>query len=284
MRASRSLGHQILVWSAIVAGLVWTIFPFLWAFLYSIKPAKLDYGAALLPFVQFRPTLDHWRWEWLQRGDSEGLGRAMLTSAVVAGAVAVLAIGLGLLGAAGLIRIRRARLPLGPIVALLLLPRAIPSVTIAAPLSMVARRIGLIDTKIALIAIHTTLALPLALLVLHAGLTELPVDLFDAARLDGATNLQVLRQIALPLLRPMLVAVGFLCFALSWNEYLLALYNFGHRTITAPVAMALVEDRDGIQFDHLGTHVVLVTLPPLVLAFATQRFIVRGLSLGAVQG
>jgi multiple sugar transport system permease protein len=80
------------------------------------------------------------------------------------------------------------------------------------------------------------------------------------------------------------LTAGTLAFALSWNDYLFAVTNHEKHAATAPLAIAALEARDGVQFEYVGSHLVLVLLPPLVLAVLSRRFIVRGLTMGAISG
>ena len=168
------------------------------------------------------------------------------------------------------------------LVVLFLLPRALPPVVTYLPASLLAWRFGMNDTRLALVCFDTTLALPLTILVLHSAVRELPLEVLEAARLDGTGPLGLLLRFIVPLLRPAVVAVGFLSFVASWNEFLFAFTNHGERTIMPSVVVALLEDRDGIPFEHVGSHLTLIVLPPLLLAFVAQRYLVRGMTLGAV--
>lgn len=271
------------VWFAIVLALLWTLFPFYWALVYSVKPTPLEYRPLLLPFVQFRPTLAHWRWEWDARHDIDGLEAGLVNSTVVALATAACSVAVGFAAAIGLGKVRRTwrrgRIVLG----LLLLPRLVPPIVTVIPLFLLAVATGLRDTLLALVLAHTVLALPLAVVVLDSGLRDVPRDLIDAASLDGASTARVMLQIVAPLLRPLLLAVGTLSYALSWNEFLLAQTNHVSRAATMPLAVAFLQDRDGVPFTRTGSHLVLIALPPLALALLTQRALARGLSLGAVR-
>jgi ABC-type glycerol-3-phosphate transport system permease component len=152
-----------------------------------------------------------------------------------------------------------------------------------APLFLLSRQVHLHDTLAALVLIHTSLAIPLGVIVLDGAIRDIPRDLLDAARLDGATGLRIAWQIVAPLLLPVLVAIGTFSFALSWVEYLFALTNHAAGAFTLTLSVAFLEERDGVQFEHVGSHLVLVLLPPLVLGLLAQRAVARGLSLGAVR-
>ncbi len=269
---------------AIVLGalLIWTLFPLWWALALSIKQPQDFFTAKFIPFWQFRPTLDNWRAEWIWFDDPAGLGRGLANSALVAAATALISLVLGGLAAFGLILRRYNGLPVWRLVTLILLPRVLTPIIWALPFSLLMVRFHLQDTRLALIFAHTTLTLPLAVLILHSAMKDIPMELLDAARVDGANWLTALGRIVAPLLAPAALATGALCIVQSWNEFLFALMNVQQRAQTAPLAIASLITKDGIEFKFVGAHLVMVMLPPLLLALAAQQVIVRGLSLGAL--
>lgn len=281
--ATRRL-RQNFSYVVVALAVVWTLFPIWWAFALSIKQPLDFFTAKVLPFVQFQPTLDHWRYEWQAFDDPAGLGHGLTNSLIVATLTSGLSLALGSLTAFGLTLRQRRRRPIWPLVILFLLPRLLPPVVIALPFAALMDRLGLTDTILALIIAHTTLALPLAILILYSTIAELPTDLLDAAQVDGCGLFEVLRRIIIPLLLPALLATGALCFAQSWNEFLYALMNVQQQAQTAPLAIAALLNKDGIEFEYVGSHLLLVTLPPLLLAMLARRYLVRGLTLGAVKG
>jgi multiple sugar transport system permease protein len=106
----------------------------------------------------------------------------------------------------------------------------------------------------------------------------------EAARVDGASRFQAFVRIALPLVTPGLVATWILCLAFSWNEFLFALSLTSKSAIPMPVIIAGAEHTQGVQFWFVGVRTLLTMLPPMILALLAQRYIVRGLTLGAVKG
>ena len=249
----------------------------------SIKHPMDFFTAKALPFVQFQPTLDHWRYEWQAFDDPAGMGRSLVGSLIVATATTVVSLALGILAAYGLTLHHRQRRSLRLFIGLILLPRIIPPVVVALPFAEIIRGIGLADTYLALIIAHTTLALPLAVLLLYSVLLELPGEVLDAARVDGCGPLHLLRFIVVPLIFPVLLATGALCFALSWNEFLFALMNVQQRVQTVPLVVASLLNKDGVEFEYVGSHLIMVMLPPVLLALLARRYIVRGLSLGMLK-
>jgi multiple sugar transport system permease protein len=291
-RISASMKHsttgqrltQAFAYVVMALALVWTFFPFYCAFVLSIKLPGDFWTSKYVPFLQFRPTLAHWLQEWQVLRDPVGLGRGISNSLVVGLASTVIGLVLGSLAAYGLRISRRGAFAIWPVLAIFLLPRLVVPMILIIPFTGMMRWLGLGDTLVALIFAHTTFMLPLVVLFLYSGMLELPDELMDAARIDGCGELSVLRRIVVPLLAPMLLAAGVLALAWSWNEFFFALTNAQTRSWTAPLSIASLITKDGIEFDYVGSHLLLVMLPPTLLVLLGSRNIVRALSFGTVKG
>ncbi len=264
--------------------LAWTLFPLLWAVSLSLKQPIDFFTAKFVPFVSFQPTLDNWRAEWRNFDDPVGMGHSLGNSLLVAIVSSSISLVLGSLAAFALTQGRLSRNQVWRWMALSLLPRILPPAVIAIPYAALVTLIHMNDTAIALIFAHVALSLPLVILMMRSVMIELPANLIEAAQVDGCGWMGALWRIALPLLVPALLSVGTLCFAQSWNEFPFALLNVQHHMPTAPLAVAALLNKDGIEFEFVGSHLVLVTLPPLLVGLLAQRFLVRGLSLGMVTG
>ena len=129
------------------------------------------------------------------------------------------------------------------------------------PLMAILAQIGLGDTYLALVVANTSLGLPLAALILFLAFAQLPEEILAAAHLDGCSGFAAFRHIVLPLLRPAAAASFLLCAAQSWNEFLYALFNVQHQAQVVTLAVAALLTKDGVEFDYVGSHLVLVLLP-----------------------
>jgi multiple sugar transport system permease protein len=266
--------------AAMGLALLWTLFPIWWAFALSIKHPPDFFTARALPFVQFQPTLDNWRAEWRALGDPAGLGRGLANSMIVAGAASATSLALGGLAAFGLALRNQSSRPVWPFFACLLLPRVLPPIVSALPFAIIMRWLGMDDTIPALVIAHTTMALPLATLILYGAIADLPAELLSAAQIDGCGLLETLALVVAPQLGPALLASAALCFAQSWNEFLYALLNVQQRAQTAPLAIAALLNKDGVEFEYVGSHLLMVLLPPLIVTLLSQRYVVHMLALG----
>jgi multiple sugar transport system permease protein len=159
-----------------------------------------------------------------------------------------------------------------------------PVVLLIVPLFVLFRELGLLDTYLALIMGHATFTLPFAIWLMTSYIDGIPPDLDEAASIDGATRMQVLRLVILPLVVPGLVAVGIYLFIASWNEYLFALMLAGRNVRTVTVALQMFIGENEIHWGLLTAGGTLVALPATLLFLLAQRRLVGGLTGGAVKG
>lgn len=145
------------------------------------------------------------------------------------------------------------------------------------------RMVGLYNTYAGLILAHLTLNLPLVLWMMSVFVREVPMELEEAARIDGASTPVLLWRVIVPVILPGLVATGLLAFIFSWNEFAVALNLTARQTATVPVAIAKFAQEFEIQYTQMAASSVLSLLPALVLLLLGQRYIVRGLLVGAIK-
>jgi multiple sugar transport system permease protein len=158
-----------------------------------------------------------------------------------------------------------------------------PIVLIIIPLFVLMRNIGLLDTFIGIILGHSTFAVPFSIWMLTSYINAIPKDLDEAARIDGATTLEVLRLIILPVVMPGLVTTGIYIFVTSWNEYLFAMMLSGQNVRTVTVALQLFIGEFSVQWGLLTAAGTLIALPVTLLFLLVQKRLVSGLTSGAVK-
>jgi multiple sugar transport system permease protein len=159
----------------------------------------------------------------------------------------------------------------------------VPVLTLLGPWYVAFRELGLYDTRTALIVTHVTINLPMTVWLLRAFFREIPPEIVEAAQVDGCGPFDVFRRIVLPLVLPGLIAAGILAFVFSWNEFPIALTLTSRVTATVPVAIARFAQQYEIQHAQMAAASVISTIPAVILMFLGQRFIVSGLTLGAVK-
>ncbi|MEN2983319.1 MAG: carbohydrate ABC transporter permease [Thermus sp.] len=266
-RGLRHLAHALL-WAYSLAFLL----PLLWTLRSALLPEGLAYA---LP-----PAWGPWTLENFAQVLQGPLGRAFRNSFLVAGLVVLL----GLPLAAGLgYALARHRLGGEPLRFAVLATQMLPPIVLALPLFALFRAVGLSGSLWALVLAYLAFALPFMAWLLLGFFQGLPRELEEAAYVDGASPYQAFFRVVLPLSAPGLFAAGVLGFLLSWNEFLFALLLSGRETQTVPVALSALVTQRGVLFAQVAAGVVLSVIPVALLARTVDRYLVEGLTLGAVK-
>jgi trehalose/maltose transport system permease protein len=254
------------------------LFPLVVALSSSFKQGAGLFSPALWPAA---PTLANYTAVFAD----QPFGQNLFNSVLVATTVVGVSLGLGLMAAWALGRVRfRGR---GLLLALILSASMLPQVAVLSGMFELVRGLGLYDTLGALVLADLVLTLPFTTWVLVTFMRQLPGELEDAAAMDGVGVLALVFRVYLPLLWPALVATGLLAFIAAWNEFLFALtFTLSNDVRTVPVAIALISTPSGFElpWGQITAASVIVTLPLVALVVVFQRRIVSGLSAGAVKG
>ena len=282
MKKNRWSAKRILLGIAIAFCIAWATFPFYWAVTTSLrKPAETFTVAGLaIPFVQFKPTLENWAAELKV---PENL-KAVKNSVIIAVTSAIFATMLGTMAGYGLARFQFYKIKNADITIWFLSQRVLPPVVVAIPFFLLAKQFNALDKVSTLIVLNTTFNLPFAVIIMSQLFKELPIELEQAAMVDGYSRIGAFFKVALPLSTPGLVATGIICLAFAWNEFMFALIMAQRNAITLPYIISGASDTRGIQFWFIATRALMAMVPPTILALTVQKFIVRGLTFGAVKG
>lgn len=162
--------------------------------------------------------------------------------------------------------------------------RMLPPVAIVIPIYILFQRLGMLDTRTALVVAYVAANLPIAVWLLRDYFRTIPLELEESAAIDGANRYQILWRIVLPLSLPGLVATFLFIFVLAWNEYLLALFLSSAKAQTMPLLVAAQNATRGPQWWYMSVLILLMIGPVIALAIMLERYIARGLLLGAVRG
>lgn len=273
-----AIGWAGLRWTIIGLALLAVLVPFLWLVTTSFK-LESDYLAYPPRFIPDTWTLEGYR-ILFQR---EQLGHYFLNSLVITLASTALSVALGSMAAYGL---SRAALPFrlnGIIAFWMLLTRMYPAIATAIPYFLIIRNLNLLDTRWALIITHTAFNLPFVVWLMIGFFQELPRELERAAKVDGCNAWQRFTRIVLPISGPAIVATSILAAILSWNEFLFAVMLTRNEARTLPVVMAGFITDKGLLWNQMTALGVITVLPVMLFAIAVQRYLVRGLTLGAVK-
>ncbi|WP_216870293.1 carbohydrate ABC transporter permease [Modestobacter excelsi] len=161
--------------------------------------------------------------------------------------------------------------------------RMLPIVAGLLPIYLFAQWSGLLDNIWLLIVLYTAMNLPIAVWMMRSFLAEVPVEILEAASMDGAGLILTLRRVVAPIVLPGMAATSLICFIFSWNELLLARTLTGTRAGTAPVYLTGFVTSQGLFLAQVCAAAFAVSLPVLIAGFAAQDKLVQGLSLGAVK-
>jgi len=264
-------------WLLVALILAYSLFPFYYAVITSLKTGSELFTVDYLPH--------HWAWSnYLDLFRQQSFGTNLLNSVLVAGSVVALSLLLAVTAAyaLGRIRFRGRRLLLLAILAVSMFPQ----VAVLSGLFELIRGLGLYNRLPGLVLAYLIFTLPFTVWVLTSFMRGLPVELEEAAIMDGAGPLTILFRVFMPLLAPALVSTGLLAFIAAWNEFLFALtFTLTNEQRTVPVAIALLSGASAYElpWGHIMAASVLVTVPLVLLVLVFQRRIVAGLTAGAIK-
>jgi multiple sugar transport system permease protein len=261
--------------------LIWTLLPIYNMFLIALSDDGDEFSGYAWPedwnWDSFRVVVqqDYWYLEhfWRQLGNSFYMATAtMMLTVLIASLVSF---------ALGRMRLRRAWL----VTNIALLTYALPTAFLLIPFIHLMRVYGLTDSLWSVIAAEVTFATPYAILVLNGYSKLIPLELDESAKVDGATPLQMYFRIYLPLMAPALVAVGVYAMLLAWNEYVYQyLLISSPRNATVAVAMTQFFDSDEAPWNYMMATALIYSLPPVAIYFVLRRYMIAGLTMGAVKG
>jgi multiple sugar transport system permease protein len=276
----RQLRYGLLSLLAIVAAMAF-LFPLYWGFSTSLRTPLETFTIAGfgIPWINFTPTLDNWI-DQLQVPETQD---ALVNSTLIATCATLLALALGTPAAYALARFRFELVHNRDLAIFFFAQRVLPPVATVIPFYLVIRTLGLLDTHLALVLVNATFILPFVVVILRQGFLDLPIELEESALVDGADHWGAFWRVALPLAAPVIAATGLIIFGRAWNEFLFALAIAGKGAITIPVHMAGTAGTRGVQFWYLAVRQMIAIIPPVLIALIAQRYIIRGLTLGAVK-
>ena len=261
-------------------------FPILWLLSASFS-TQVELFTVPIHWIPLHPTLSNYLDILIPSQATSSVPRtfaaSLLNSFKISSAVTIVSIFLGSIAAYALVRIPfkfNRTIQLGVIAT-----RMIPEVSLVLPLFIIATSLQLINKPIVLIIAYLSFALPYTIWMLIAFFGTIPVELEEAARLDGCNRLGILLRIVLPISGPGLVSTAMFTFLLAWDEFFYALiFTSTLASKTAPVAMAEFIGRYAMNTTGMMAGGILAALPPVILAFIFQKYIVSGLTAGSVKG
>jgi len=254
------------------------LFPF-----YVIVTTALKTETAIFawpPAWNFKPTLQSFYNAMFVFGGRSAVSY-LINSVIISGVSTFLAVVLGAMAAYGFTRFFFAGKR--HLAFWILSTRFAPPVAFIVPIYLMVQKVGLLDSHIALIIIYTAMNLSLVIWILRGFFAEIPIEIEEAALVDGYSRLQIFWRVAVPLVRPGIVSTAILSAVFSWNEFLYATVLTQSRAATLPVYLAGFSNSMGLAWGEYMAVGTIAVLPILCFTFALQKHLVRGLTFGAVK-
>lgn len=253
---------------------LFALFPLLWMILLSFKSDAEMFNTTFI----FTPTLDNYKFVLLH---TPYFWR-FLDNLIVSGGAVILSVIVGVPAAYALARFQfKGKEDLAFTI---LSFKFAPEMLVVLPLLIIYNRVGLYDSYIGLIWVYQLITMPLLIWVLRGYFEDIPVEVEQAALLDGYTWYQVFLKILLPLIRPGLVAAALLSFIFAWNSFTFPLILAGVKIIPVTVEALRYIGTDTVRYGQMAVAATVTALPEVILALLIQKHLVRGLSFGAVKG
>ena len=285
MQAKTFTMADLVRYTLAIALLILFLFPIFWMITTSFKPPP-DILTRPVKWV-FEPTLSNYVYAFEERNFAMFIKNTLIVSLISTTLVVVL----GCLASYSFARYNPGE---GHLMFFILTTRMMPAIAVIIPFFVIFKWIGNtaigealflgLDKQGTLVVCYTVFNLPFAIWLLHSFFQDIPVELEDSARLDGYSRLQVLRRVVLPLAAPGIAVTAIFCLIFSWNEFLFAFLLTRDVARTITVGVAGFWTQRGILWGPLSAAATVCVLPMLIFALLLQRYIVRGLTFGAVRG
>jgi sorbitol/mannitol transport system permease protein len=266
---SGRIGWGIIAWVLAIAFFL----PVLWMVITAFKPESA--AETWPPKFVFSPTLAEFRLVFA------GWGPFVTHSAVatIGSTILVLVLGVPAAYALSVRPVRRWRDGLFFFIS----TKMLPIVAAIGPLYVIALKAHLLDTIWLLIILYTAMNLPLAIWMIRSFMLEVPGELLEAARLDGAGRMREMTEVIMPVISPGLVSTALICVIFAWNELFLALNLTVTNAATMPMYLISSVPQEGLYIAHLSAAATVASVPVIIVGWIAQRSLVRGLSMGAIK-
>jgi len=280
MRRHRSSVWTIITVVVLLVALLLFMFPVVWMFLTSFK-TKPEYFSYPPVFIPHHFSLQNYYNAMALPPNGRGGLQGLHDSLIIALSTTLVSVLVGALAAYSLARFKTGGENLS---FWILSTRMFPPVASAVPLFLIFKQVKLLDTHLALIIANTIFNLPFVIWLLKSFFEDLPVELEEAALIDGCSHWQAFRKIALPLITPGLVATALFSFIFAWNEFMFALLFTRRNVRTLTVIVPSLVGGHEVLWGEIAAIGVVAIIPGIVLSLLLQRYLIRGLTLGALKG
>lgn len=265
-------------YAALLTALILSVLPIFWLVLSSFR-YTVDIFSFKIQLIPTRLTLEH----YFSVFRSISLGIYLRNTIIVSFAVTAITLVIGTLASYAITRIKF--IGQGVFQGMLLIARMLPVITALVPLFLIISNFKLLNTFFALIITHVAFKLPVTIWLMQGFIASIPLELEEAAKLDGCTALQILRKVITPLILPGFVASGVIAFLFTWNDLIIAII-LASTEKTQPMSVGLTNFflEHGIDWGPMSAAAVIMQVPAFLFAFFAQRYLIQGLTAGAVKG
>jgi arabinogalactan oligomer/maltooligosaccharide transport system permease protein len=279
----KEVAKSMAIHAALVVVSVATLYPLLWVIKLSLEPGE-GLLASLNPWPS-HATLSNFR-AVIGATDPHGrylFGRQLLASVLVSTATTLIGVSLATTAAYALSRFIFPAKKLS--MQILLIAQMFPAVLVSIPLYAILQRLGLLNSHLGLALIYSTSSLPFCVWMLKGYFDTIPKELEEAAAMDGASPLQILLRVVLPVARPALAVTALFSFMTAWNEFILAATFLNDAVLfTLPVGIQSYIGEYRAEWGKFAAGALIVSVPVMGLFFVLQRHLVSGLTAGSVKG
>jgi multiple sugar transport system permease protein len=255
---------------------IWTLVPI---FVVVTNSLKVEMDIFTVPFkLFFAPTLGNYH-----RAFAMGeFGRYFLNSMIIAFSSSFLSVTLGVLAAYGFTNIRERHAKLLNVV--LIVGKSVPAITVLLPLFVILSKVHLLGTYFGPVITHTSINLPFVIWLIIGFINDIPSDLATAAEIDGCSKMQALWLIIVPILTPAIASAVILSLQYSWNEFMFSLMLTNIDTYTLPAGISKFVGSISVDWGKSSAAATVTMVPIIIAGFFAQKYLVRGMTLGAVKG
>lgn len=267
---------KFLTYFAIAVVLIWVLFPIFWVIMGSFK--SKEQASAIPPVWIFNPSIENYISAFIRRNFGNLFVNSLIATLTSTAVVLLLS------SLAGYALARFKVVGKKNIMFWILSVRMFPPIATIIPIFLLFNKLGLIDTRLGLMLLYIAFNLPFAIWIMRSFFAEIPSELDDAAMVDGCSPWQAFARIILPLAAPGLSATAIFCMMFSWNEFLFAMIISRAQTQTLPVGVMGFITQRGVLWGEMSAAATIIMTPMIIFTFLVQRYLIRGLTFGAVKG
>jgi arabinogalactan oligomer/maltooligosaccharide transport system permease protein len=279
MKRLESVAAHLLVAVAVA----FAVYPLLWVISVALSPDAMSDHARALPWPEHASLASFSAVLGLHDGHGAIFARQVVNSLVVSLATAAVAVGVATPAAYALARFPFVGKTWG--LRVLLATQMFPAVASAVPLYLLLETMHLLDSRAGLVLVYASTAVPFAIFQMRGAFEAVPVDLEEAAMVDGATRAQAFWRVALPAVRPAIAVTMLFAFMSAWNEFILAATLLSRQSAyTLPIVLQAYVGEHDTAWGPFAAGAILVSLPVMALFYVAQRQLVAGLTAGGVKG